>query len=120
MIVRKRASGRLRYKVFPALAAGVGNTQNSLTGQPNKHLLDWRISTDASKLFYRVWTALHRGVHSRDFMFKALKDSRQGMEIAHDVYCSECGTLTAARLTHNSEGGADDIFLAGESPTSTR
>ncbi|KIM21093.1 hypothetical protein M408DRAFT_29813 [Serendipita vermifera MAFF 305830] len=60
-----------------------------------------------------VWTALRRGVHSREFMFKALKESRQGMENSHDVYCSECGLLTACRSTNNAEGGKENIHLAG-------
>ncbi|KAG5635568.1 hypothetical protein H0H81_010772 [Sphagnurus paluster] len=60
-----------------------------------------------------VWTALQRGVHSSDFMFKALKESRQGEEGAHDVYCSECGLLTIAQSNNKSEGGAKNIWLAG-------
>ena len=67
-------------------------------------------------VFDRVWTALQRGVHSSDFMFKALKESRQGMENMHDVYCSECGMLTACRSRDNAEGGAADIYLASVSP----
>jgi len=35
-----------------------------------------------------VWTALRRGVHTREFMFNALKNGRQGAETMHDVYCS--------------------------------
>jgi len=60
-----------------------------------------------------VWTALKRGVHSSDFMFEALKDSRMPKENMHDVYCSGCGLLTAARSRNNAEGGAPNISLAG-------
>ncbi|KAF5379637.1 hypothetical protein D9757_009188 [Collybiopsis confluens] len=59
-----------------------------------------------------VWTALARGVHSREFMFKALIEGRQGVETSHDAYCSECGLL-AARTGDNREGGKPDIFQAG-------
>ena len=87
--------------------------------------IDWYISNYTNPFgllltsvpFGRVWTALHRGVHSREFMFKALKESRQGMEPSHDVYCSECGMLTQCRSRNNAEGGAADIFLAGVSLT---
>lgn len=63
----------------------------------------------------RVWTALQRGVHTSDFMFEALRDSRQPKENMHDVYCSGCGTLTACRSRNNAEGGAPNITLAGVS-----
>ncbi|KAG8769993.1 hypothetical protein FRC12_004586 [Ceratobasidium sp. 428] len=59
-----------------------------------------------------VWTAIVRNVHSRDFMFNALANSRQGMETEHDVYCSECGMLTIKRRKDTNEGGAPDIYLA--------
>ncbi|KAF5345422.1 hypothetical protein D9757_013478 [Collybiopsis confluens] len=62
--------------------------------------------------FRRVWTALARGVHSREFMFKALIEGRQGLETSHDAYCSECGLL-AARTGDDREGGKPDIFQAG-------
>ncbi|PVF92700.1 hypothetical protein CPB86DRAFT_829832 [Serendipita vermifera] len=61
-----------------------------------------------------VWTAIYRGVHSRSFMFKAIKESRQGIESSHDVYCSECGLLTTCRSENGAEGGAADIFRAGK------
>ncbi|KAI9567863.1 hypothetical protein HD554DRAFT_2172917 [Boletus coccyginus] len=54
-----------------------------------------------------IWTALRRGVHSREFMFNALKHGRQGGETMHDVYCSECGLLTPVRSRDNAEGGAE-------------
>ncbi|KAG6370521.1 hypothetical protein JVT61DRAFT_11302 [Boletus reticuloceps] len=54
-----------------------------------------------------VWTALRRGVHTREFMFNALKQGRQGAENMHDVYCSECGLLTSVRSRDNAEGGLD-------------
>ncbi|KAJ7723766.1 hypothetical protein B0H16DRAFT_1597823 [Mycena metata] len=61
-----------------------------------------------------VWTALMRHVHSAEFMFNALAKSRRGMETQHDVYCSECGLLTAIRREKdNSEGAAPNIYLAG-------
>ncbi|KIK60081.1 hypothetical protein GYMLUDRAFT_244855 [Collybiopsis luxurians FD-317 M1] len=66
-----------------------------------------------------AWTALQREVHSREFMFKALVESRQGMEVKHDVYCSECGLLTTSRSNDNSEGGAADIYQAGALDRST-
>ncbi|KAF5389007.1 hypothetical protein D9757_005103 [Collybiopsis confluens] len=59
-----------------------------------------------------VWTALARGVHSREFMFKALVEGRQGVETSHDAYCSACGLL-AARTGDDREGGKPDIFQAG-------
>ncbi|KDN34050.1 hypothetical protein RSAG8_12857, partial [Rhizoctonia solani AG-8 WAC10335] len=59
-----------------------------------------------------VWTAIMRNVHSSDFIFNALAKSRQGRETDHDVYCSECGTLTIKRKKDTSEGGAPDIYLA--------
>lgn len=65
------------------------------------------------RFFDRVWTALQRGVHSSEFMFKALQESRQGIETAHDIYCSECGTLTIAGSRNNAEGVAANVFLAG-------
>lgn len=55
----------------------------------------------------RVWTALRRGVHTREFMFNALKLGRQGAETMHDVYCSECGLLTPVRSRNNAEGGLE-------------
>ncbi|KAF8545791.1 hypothetical protein OG21DRAFT_93120 [Imleria badia] len=54
-----------------------------------------------------VWTALRRGVHTREFMFNSLKQGRQGAETMHDVYCSECGVLTAVRSRNNAEGGLE-------------
>jgi len=54
-----------------------------------------------------VWTALRRGVHTRQFMFNALRNGRQGAETMHDVYCSECGLLTPVRSRNNVEGGAE-------------
>lgn len=57
----------------------------------------------------RVWTALRRGVHTSDFMFEALKDRRMPKENMHDVYCSQCGTLTQCRSRNKAEGGAADI-----------
>jgi len=45
-------------------------------------------------------------------MFKALQDGRQGVETEHDVYCSECGTLTAARREDDSEGSAPHVSEA--------
>lgn len=65
----------------------------------------------------RVWTAIQCGVHSKEFIFKALKDHRQGVETAHDVYCSECGTLTMARTINKAEGGEPNIYLAGVGQT---
>jgi len=59
-----------------------------------------------------IWTALHRGVHSAEFMFNALKDGRAGEESMHDVYCSECGAAVAYSRD-NIEGGAPNIRLAG-------
>jgi len=58
-------------------------------------------------MYVRIWTALRRGVHTREFMFKALKHGRQGGETMHDVYCSECGLLTLVRSRDNAEGGAE-------------
>ena len=55
-------------------------------------------------------------------MFKALVDHRQGVEVRHDVYCSECGLL-ALSAGDDREGGQPDIFKAGVSiiplPTTT-
>jgi hypothetical protein len=84
----------------------------------NSHCLG--LPSVLSSVFDRVWTALRRGVHSSDFMFMALKNSRQGMENSHDVYCSECGLLTVARSRNNAEGGAANIFLAGVSQVPTQ
>ncbi|KIP05954.1 hypothetical protein PHLGIDRAFT_479671 [Phlebiopsis gigantea 11061_1 CR5-6] len=61
-----------------------------------------------------VWTALRRGVHTADFMFEALKDRRMPKENMHDVYCSQCGTLTMGRSRNNAEGGAPHISEAGK------
>ena len=58
-------------------------------------------------ILIRVWTALKRGVHTREFMFNALKAGRQGAETMHDVYCSECGLITPVRSRDNAEGGAE-------------
>ncbi|KAF5374594.1 hypothetical protein D9757_010192 [Collybiopsis confluens] len=66
-----------------------------------------------------AWTALYREVHSREFMFKALSESRQGMEVKHDVYCSECGILTMSRSRSDIEGGAPNIYEAGPLDKST-
>ena len=55
----------------------------------------------------RVWTALRRGVHTREFMFNSLRNGRQGAETMHDVYCSECGLLTTVRSRNNAEGGSE-------------
>ena len=64
----------------------------------------------------RVWTAIARGVHTKEFIFKALVENRQGVETDHDVYCSECGTLTVARSHNKREGWQPDIYKAGVSP----
>jgi len=58
-----------------------------------------------------VWTALQRGVHSPEFMFNALRNGRQGDEVMHDVYCSECGAVVAYSRD-KAEGGAPNISLA--------
>ena len=58
-------------------------------------------------IYIRVWTALRRGVHTRQFLFNALRNGRQGAETMHDVYCSECGLLTPVRSRNNAEGGAE-------------
>lgn len=60
----------------------------------------------------RVWTALRRGVHTRNFMFNSLKAGRQGAETMHDVYCSECGLLTTVRSRNNAEGGLEAPTIA--------
>ena len=65
------------------------------------------IWTMLTSVFFRVWTALRRGVHTREFMFNALKMGRQGAETMHDVYCSECGLLTPVRSRNNAEGGLE-------------
>jgi len=61
-----------------------------------------------------VWTALQRSVHSKEFIFKALKEKKTGTELSHDIYCSECGKLTTARSINNTEGRAPNIYLAGK------
>ena len=92
----------------------MANTPSSLTGQ--FHILPLLLqSCHGRPILNRVWTALWRGVHSREFMFKSLQESRQGKENAHDVYCSECGALTDRRSRNNAEGGAPNIFVAGVS-----
>ncbi|TCD65329.1 hypothetical protein EIP91_002815 [Steccherinum ochraceum] len=60
-----------------------------------------------------VYTALQRSVHSKDFMFQALKNKQRPQENAHDVYCSGCGALTHCRTGNNREGVAANIDLAG-------
>jgi len=67
----------------------------------------------------RVWTAIARGVHTKEFIFKALVEGRQGVEPDHDIYCSECGTLTVARSFYSREGGQPDIYKAGVSSTTS-
>jgi hypothetical protein len=80
--------------------------------------IDWSVFgirdglSSYSYFFPRVWTALRRGVHSKEFIFKALMDGRQGEETSHDAYCSECGLLTFARSLKGLEGGAPHITLA--------
>lgn len=66
---------------------------------------------------FRVWTALQRGVHSAEFIFNALRNGRQGDEVKHDVYCSECG-LIVAHSRDDAEGGAPDIRVAHVSRSS--
>ena len=63
----------------------------------------------------RVWTAVQRRAHSKEFIFNSLITGRQGLENAHDVYCSECGTLTNARSNDDKEGGQPNIYMAGVS-----
>ncbi|KAI9456319.1 hypothetical protein HD554DRAFT_210793 [Boletus coccyginus] len=63
-----------------------------------------------------VWTALRRGVHTRNFMFNSLKAGRQGAETMHDVYCSECGLLTTVRSRNNAEGGLEAPTIAEAKP----
>ncbi|KAL0952168.1 hypothetical protein HGRIS_008781 [Hohenbuehelia grisea] len=81
--------------------------------------IDWSVFKeflcfiDVGSLSIRVWTALRRKVHTSDFMFEALKDRRMPKENMHDVYCSECGTLTQCRSRNNAEGGAPNILEAG-------
>jgi hypothetical protein len=68
------------------------------------------------KALNRAWTAVQRGVHSTEFMFNALKHGRQGDEVMHDVYCSECGLLRA-HSRDDAEGGAPNIHVANVSPS---
>ena len=94
----------------------VENIQSSLTGKAYRQFVELSFAVrEITHFLLRVWTALHRGVHSAEFMFKALKDGRQGQENKHDVYCSECGLLTMARTGDQSEGPAANIFRAGVS-----
>ena len=58
--------------------------------------------------------ALHRGVHTADLIFFAIKNGHQGKDSVHDVYCSACGVMIA-RSRNNAEEGQPDIFLAGVS-----
>ncbi|KAJ3480626.1 hypothetical protein NLI96_g8215 [Meripilus lineatus] len=51
-----------------------------------------------------VYTALQRTVHSPDFMFNALRDGTIPKGKKHDVYCSNCGTLTHIRTANKIEG----------------
>ena len=44
-------------------------------------------------------------------MFNALRNGRQGDEVMHDVYCSECGAVVAYSRD-KAEGGAPHISLA--------
>ncbi|KAF5375994.1 hypothetical protein D9757_008850 [Collybiopsis confluens] len=91
---------------------GLGGTK--VLGQPSPcrgcgkyaEFIDW------------VWTALSREVHSREFMFKALVEHRQGVEVKHDVYCSQCGLLTLS-AGDDREGGKSDIYQAGPLDRST-
>jgi hypothetical protein len=96
--------------VFQVPVMGVVNIQNLLTGELTITVTSCLIL----RSLIRIWTALHRGVHSAEFMFNALKDGRVGQESMHDVYCSECGTAVAYSRD-NVEGGAPDIWLAGVS-----
>jgi hypothetical protein len=105
-------SGEPTSLVSPPRAKGAGSTPSSSTGKL-RHSITSSCSSLRSLASGRVWTAIYRGVHSSDFMFQALKDSRQPQENMHDVYCSGCGRLTACRSRNNAEGGAPDIFLAG-------
>ena len=54
----------------------------------------------------RVYTALARGVHSPEFLVESLKAGNTPKGLQHDVYCSRCGHLTAARDISGNEGGA--------------
>ncbi|TBU38515.1 hypothetical protein BD309DRAFT_874215, partial [Dichomitus squalens] len=59
-----------------------------------------------------VYTALTRGVHSPEFIVESLKEGNIPKNVHHDVYCSRCGHLTAARDHTGSEGGSLHIAHA--------
>ncbi|RDX40296.1 hypothetical protein OH76DRAFT_1490409 [Lentinus brumalis] len=42
-----------------------------------------------------LYTALERGIHSREWIFASSKSGRNSNKGAHDVCCSRCGHLTA-------------------------
>lgn len=60
----------------------------------------------------RVWTALHRGIHSKEWLVQSLKEGKLSKKNAHDVYCSRCGHLTAFRDPSGDEGGMHHISHA--------
>ncbi|KAI0704789.1 hypothetical protein C8Q76DRAFT_683865 [Earliella scabrosa] len=59
-----------------------------------------------------MWTALNRGVHSKEMIFHSLKTGALSKKKAHDVYCSSCGHLTHARDSSGEEGGMPHISHA--------
>ena len=60
----------------------------------------------------RVYTALQRGIHSKEWIVKALREGKISQKNAHDVYCSRCGHLTLFRDPTGDEGGVNHIVDA--------
>ena len=60
----------------------------------------------------RVYTALNRGVHSKEWIVQAIREGTISRKGAHDVYCSQCGHLTLFRDHSGDEGLARHIHHA--------
>ncbi|KAI0750530.1 hypothetical protein C8Q74DRAFT_373981 [Fomes fomentarius] len=67
-----------------------------------------------------VWTALNRGIHSKEWLVQSLKEGKLSKKNAHDVYCSRCGHLTAFRDPSGDEGGMHHISHATPYDPATR
>ncbi|KAI0739103.1 hypothetical protein C8Q80DRAFT_1275275 [Daedaleopsis nitida] len=64
-----------------------------------------------------AYTALARGVHSREFIVASLKATSG---VHHDVYCSRCGHLTHFRDHSGREGGSMHIAQAAPYDRATK
>lgn len=60
----------------------------------------------------RLYTALERGIHSREWIFASSKSGRNSNKGAHDVCCSRCGHFRADQDLSREKGGMSGFIDA--------